>query len=147
MNGNWLKTVDEIVTMATPWFTERGYVLMDDSGKQLARQFYRGRNINYAAKRIQIALRKSVGEASCQQWLERVRQFRAMEDALTAEGWIWCKDICIPDAGVWEHESLRLSVNRGGGTFPSREEATWAAFHSQLRKTINGEERFLEKAI
>ena len=107
MNGNWLKSLDEIVQMATPWFTERG---------------------------------KSVGEVKGQPWQAKMRQFREMEEALIAEGWIWCNDICIPHAGVWEHEALRLSVDRGGGTFPSREDATWAAFHSQLRQTIKGEE-------
>ena len=133
MNGNWLKSLDEIVQMATPWFTERGQVLMDDSGRLLAQQFYAGLNRDYAAKKIQIALGKSVGEVKGQQWQAKMRQFREMEEALIAEGWIWCNDICIPHAGVWEHEALRLSVDRGGGTFPSREDATWAAFHRRLR--------------
>ena len=60
MNGNWLKSLDEIVQMATPWFTERGQVLMDDSGRLLAQQFYAGLNRDYAAKKIQIAAMTSV---------------------------------------------------------------------------------------
>lgn len=140
MNGNWLKPLAEIVEMATPWFTERGHTLMDSTGASLAQQFYMGRNRNYAARTIQVALEKSVGAAKYQQWQDKTRQFREMEQALSDEGWVWYADIAHPDAGIWEHAGLRLSVNRGGGTYPSREEATWAAFHSQLRKTINGEE-------
>lgn len=140
MNGNWLKPLNEIVEMATPWFTERGHVLTDSTGMSLAEQFYMGRNRKYAARKIQVALGKSVGAVKYQQWQEKTEQFREMEQVLRGEGWVWRADISRPDAGVWEHAGLRLSVNQCGGTFPSREEATWRTFHSQLRKTINGEE-------
>ncbi|MBP8055133.1 MAG: hypothetical protein KA314_04795 [Chloroflexi bacterium] len=138
--SNWTKPLDEIVAMATGWFTERGYVLTEQSGRNLAAQFYMGQDREYAGRKIQVALEKSVAEVTYQKRIGRLRQLREMEEQLVAEGWVYCQDISVEGAGVWWYEPLNLSVNRMGGTFPTREAATVATFNSGLRKTINGEE-------
>ncbi len=140
MSSNWIKTVDEIVQMATPWFTERGYTLTEQSGRNLADQFYTGRDRAYAGRRIHQALVKAVGAAQYGERINRLIELRRMEDALKAEGWVYYADASIPEAGLWWYIPLNLSVNRMGGTFPSREAATVATYNSQLRKTLLGEE-------
>lgn len=50
MSKNWTKPLDEIVAMATTWFTERGYVLTEQTGRTLATQFYMGLDREYAGR-------------------------------------------------------------------------------------------------
>lgn len=140
MSRNWTKPLDEIVAMATPWFTERGYVLTEQTGRTLATQFYMGLDREYAGRKIQKALEKVFAEAMYQKRIDRLRELRQMEQQLEAEGWVYCPDALIEEAGIWWHKPLNLSVNRMGDTFPNREAATVATFNSGLRKTINGEE-------
>lgn len=140
MSKNWTKPLDEIVAMATTWFTERGYVLTEQTGRTLATQFYMGLDREYAGRKIQVALEKSFAEVTYQKRTGRLRQLREMEEQLVAEGWVYCQDALIEEAGIWWHKPLNLSVNRMGDTFPNREAATVATFNSGLRKTINGEE-------
>lgn len=137
--SNWTKPLDEIVAMATGWFTERGYVLTECSGRNLATQFYMGRDRESAGRKIQVALEKAVAEVSYQKRIGRLRELREMEEQLIAEGWMWCDDVSIAEAGLWWYRPLNLSVNRMGGTFPTREAATVTTFNSELRKTIRGE--------
>lgn len=140
MSKNWTKPLDEIVAMATPWFTERGHVLTESSGRNLAEQFYMGRDREYAGRRIQAALERSVAQVRYQARIDSLRELRQMEQQLEAEGWVYCPDALIEGAGIWWYRPLNLSVNRMGDTFPSREAATVATFNSGLRKIINGEE-------
>lgn len=138
--SNWTMPLDEIVAMAMGWFTERGYQITERSGRNLADQFYLGLDREYAGRKIQTALEKAAAEVVYQRRIGRLQELRQMEEQLVAEGWVYCQDISIEGAGVWWYTPINLSVNRMGGTFPTREAATVATFNSELRKTINSEE-------
>ena len=135
----WTKTREEIVDIVVDLVVNRNCSL-ENMAKHMAEQFYMGRSRPHAAAKLAPILSKAVGEAQYAAYLNKSSEIRRMEEMLQAEGWEWRDDPTGVDAGLWYYAPDHISVNRLGGFFSSREQATLTTFSSATRALIN--ERF-----
>lgn len=136
----WTKTREEIVEIVVRLVVERNCPL-ENMAMHMAQQFYMGRSRPHAAAKLAPILSKAVGEAQYAAYLDKSREVWRMEETLRAEGWEWRDDPTGVDAGLWYYVPEHKSVNRQGGFFSSREEATRVTFGSATRALINGKVR------
>lgn len=132
--SNWARPQNEVIDIATN-LMGRGYAA-DGVARSMADQFYMGRSRPRAAAILQKKLEPIEGRLAWQKREARMAELREMVTALEAEGWRWLpEELDDPmGKGCWWYG--RISVNRMGDNFESKDAATRYTFTSATRAII-----------
>lgn len=130
-NPNWKIPREDVISVAVTAVTKWGYGL-DGVVESMVRDHYQGVSPGLAAVKLRPEVETGVAAVIRQKYEEEAAALRQMEQELEAEGWrfIWAASGC---GGFWMHAS-GWNVNRMGGCFSSKAQATRVTYASATRQ-------------
>lgn len=131
---NWTKPMSEVIEIATD-LIGRGY-LPDSVARSMAAQFYMGRSRPVAAGKLLKKLKPIAGRLWWEKRLAEMAELREMVEVLEAEGWRWLPEETDDPMGKGCWWYGRISVNKMGDNFESKEAATRYTFTSATRAIV-----------
>lgn len=134
MTSNWTKPMSEVIEIATN-LMGRGY-LPDSVARSMAAQFYMGRSRPVAAGKLLKKLNPIAGRLAWQKRQAGLAELREMVETLEVEGWRWLPERLDDPLGKGCWWYGRVSINRTGDNFESKEAATRYTFTSATRAII-----------
>ena len=132
MARNWTTPRKKLLEIAVELVVNRGCTV-DGVADTMSRSYFRGIDRARALRRFQRDLEPLVTAGFRAKFDAEYAELKRKETELIAEGWRW---VSWQGEGFFVHDRFGYEVNKGGGVWPTREQAILETWNSVSRQKV-----------